>query len=76
MISSLSARSCLRFRGVCEAKYTMLTSLQRNCPSIMLGGRADDVLLRVADGERGDGHPSRQDQRFQGDANPADSTQL
>lgn len=39
-------------------------------------GRADDVLLRVADGERGDGHPSRQDQRFQGDANPADSTQL
>lgn len=50
MISSLSARSCLRFRGVCEAKYTMLTSLQRNCPSIMLGRQKEymsNLLHRV-----------------------------
>ena len=36
-IADLENNSRLRFRGVCEAKYTMLTSLQRNCPSEMRG---------------------------------------
>lgn len=35
IISDMENKSGLRFRGVCEAKYTMLTSLQRNCPSEM-----------------------------------------
>ena len=37
LINTLSNKPSLRFRGVCEAKYTMLTSLQRNCPSEMQG---------------------------------------
>lgn len=37
IISDVENKSSLRFRGVCEAKYTMLTSLQRNCPSEMRG---------------------------------------
>ena len=37
----------LRYRGVCEAKYTMLTSLQRNAPAKMVGCQKDymSVLL-------------------------------
>ena len=31
----LDGLSCMRFRGVNESKYTMLTSLQRKCPASM-----------------------------------------
>lgn len=35
----------LRFRGVCESKYTMLTSLQRQCPASMAGRQSDYLSL-------------------------------
>lgn len=47
-ITGLSNSLSLRFRGVCEAKYTMMTSLQRNCPASMSGKQKDymSVLLQ------------------------------
>ena len=35
LIGNLDGNPNLRFRGICEAKYNMLTSLQRKCPIIM-----------------------------------------
>lgn len=48
LITGLSNSLSLRFRGVCEAKYTMMTSLQRNCPASMSGKQKDymSVLLQ------------------------------
>lgn len=37
LVDDLKGQSSLRFRGVCESKYTMLTSLQRKCPAKMKG---------------------------------------
>lgn len=45
LIAGMSPRSCLRFRGVCEAKYNMFTSLQRNCPKVMNGRQKDYMSL-------------------------------
>lgn len=45
MIKTLGSRSCLRFRGVCESKYCMLTSLQRNCPIPMKGQQKQYISL-------------------------------
>jgi hypothetical protein len=39
VIAQIGDKNALRFRGVCEAKYTMLSSLQRNCPSQLAGGQ-------------------------------------
>ena len=52
LINILSNKPSLRFRGVCEAKYTMLTSLQRNCPSEMRGKQKEylERLLRQVKG--------------------------
>lgn len=50
LITALSPRNCLRFRGVSESKYTMLTSLQRKCPATYKGTQKDymtQLLYRV-----------------------------
>ncbi len=43
VISQNGSNDALRFRGVCEAKYTMMSSLQRNC-SPQLSGRQKDYM--------------------------------
>ena len=45
LIKKLGRCSSLRFRGVCESKYCMLTSLQRNCPTSMKGQEKKYVSL-------------------------------
>lgn len=50
LIDAIGNKPNLRYRGVCEAKYTMLTSLQRNSPAKMKGKQKDYVgvlLYRV-----------------------------
>lgn len=50
LITALSQRNCLRFRGVSESKYTMLTSLQRKCLSSFKGTQKEymsQLLLKV-----------------------------
>lgn len=43
IVHNLESNSNLRFRGVNEAKYTMLTSLQRNCPPLVNRNQKDYV---------------------------------
>lgn len=43
VISQNGSNDALRFRGVCEAKYTMMSSLQRNCMP-QLSGRQEDYM--------------------------------
>lgn len=47
LIDAIGNKPNLRYRGVCEAKYTMLTSLQRNSPEKMKGKQKNymSVLL-------------------------------
>lgn len=45
LVNNLKKYESLRFRGVCEAKYTMMTSLQRNCPPQK--GRQKDYMSRL-----------------------------
>lgn len=48
LIDSIDNKPNLRYRGVCEAKYTMLTSLQRNSPSKMKGKQKDYMSLLLS----------------------------
>ena len=47
LLVNIGNKPYMRYRGVSEAKYTMLTSLQRNAPAKMAGRQKDymSVLL-------------------------------
>lgn len=50
LVANIGNNPNLRYRGVSEAKYTMLTSLQRNAPAKMVGRQKDymnNLLYRV-----------------------------